>query len=598
MSESDSAQTDQSADDTRAARPGGPSRPWFLVALIVFSLACVFLFRVLIGQDPTEVVPANIAVSLSESRGEGDWDSLAETDLRFVVWLVARNAWTLRNEPTSLYQAEQCHPTADALVLGEPGIGIGLLAAPLSFLIGDPVALFNATLVVMTMLAALAMFLLVREWSGSAPAGIVAGLFYAFHLFKIGDLVHVVVWDTTWTVFALYFTTRLVTLGRNRDALGLAGAILLQMAGSLYPLIVAALVGGPVGAFLLWRHGLARIGRVRLLALVIWTGLCAAFFLGPYLAASDRGEIAQTPFQAYFSLAYVLPGGQGFAGFAAIALAAVALVSGRRTTTSAVVGDMRWVLLAIGALIFSISIIGGGEPGQRTVPFVRGDPFPGGFPNLYLLLSTVVPGLDVVRGPGVVYCGVHLVLAVLAGLGSAALIRRVPRHRQEIAAAALIAVMAIDVLRPGFLGLTPSFVYRAQPVRPSADSLALFRALEAAGDEGPVLEVPVNRINMRKSSEGLLLTAYHHRRTSHCYNSFFPAEHADVEKLAAGLPDEEALRSLYGLGFRTLVVHHGQGELGAAGRRTRFGEYARREGSAGLEELAGNASLTAYRIAP
>ncbi len=607
--------------------PAAPTqRQWLAIALVVFVLASAQLFSGLLGADPRRVVPANIAGPPGESQGSGDWESLGETDLRFVVWLIARNAWTLTHAPGSLFDAEPCAPAENALAFGEPGIGLGFLAAPLSLLLGDPVATFNATLLVMTLLSALALFLLIREWTASAPAGIAAGVLYAFHVLKIGDVVHVIIWDTAWTAFALYFATRVFRTGSNAAAIGLAASIGMQVAGSLYPLMAAVLIGLPLGAWLFLRYGVERAGLPRLLAVIAAVGLLAMLVFAPYLRQSEEGAIQEAAYQVYRPLSYLLPGGSGFSGWVLLGLAALGLGLALRRddeagaspavdpgpeaapdapgSAAAASGapllragsSARWVLFLAGALIFALAVVGEGEPGQSTQAVLRGQPAPDGFPNLYLALSALLPGLDAVRGPGAMYGGVHLVLCILAGLGAAALLERTPVRGRVALAALLIALAFVDTLRPAFLGFTPRTDYTLFEIRPDEETLALFAELEAMGDAGPLLEYPVNHLNFWKASKGVLLSAYHHRRTSHCYNSFFPPESTAVEEESRQLPAIAPLARLYDMGFRTLLVHHGAGEVAGPERQRTFERFVAGAGRAHLEELARTPSLTAYRI--
>ena len=59
-----------------------------------------------------------------------------------------------------------------------------------------------------------AAFIARRRDAEEDVAGIVAGLLYAFHPFRLGNITHPSIWDTTWTVFALYFSHRLFAAGR------------------------------------------------------------------------------------------------------------------------------------------------------------------------------------------------------------------------------------------------------------------------------------------------------------------------------------------------------------------------------------------------
>ncbi len=158
-----------------AASPIGSGRRWTLVALLVFACATASLLHGCWGRSPAEVAPVGIPGRLGLA--EDDYTHrILSFDHRFTVWLVARNAYTLLNRPHSLFDAEPCHPAENALALGEPAIALSLLGTPAWLLTGDPVTTYNAVMLAFLLIAPFAMFLLVRDWTGSAAAGIVAGL--------------------------------------------------------------------------------------------------------------------------------------------------------------------------------------------------------------------------------------------------------------------------------------------------------------------------------------------------------------------------------------------------------------------------------------
>jgi hypothetical protein len=594
-----SAGPDRPAANEPRRRPGFVGeRAWTWLAWAVFVLLTLVLFRGLLGHDPTRFVPANVVAEARDSRGEADWDSLAETDLRFVVWLVTRNAWTLSHRPARLFDAEQCYPAQNSLAFGESGIALGLLATPLRLVLRDPIATFNATLVAMTLIAALAMFLLVREWTGVPAAAIVAAILYAFHFLKTGDIVHILIWDTSWTVFALLFALRLFAHGRWSDAILLALAIALQVAGSIYTLLAALVIGLPFAIWLIVRYGMSHVQPAQLGLVAGSLVLSGLLFLGPYFQLSADDGLGAAPYKVFLSLAYVLPGGVGFSGWCVLLLCVAALAFGRPVVRARIGADPRWVLLGSAIAIFCIAVVGEGGPGQPTVGVVRGDAPPEGFPNLYFALSRFVPALEVVRGPGAMYSGVHLLLCVLAGLGAAVVLRYVPRRYFVPTAVGLALLASVDTFRPRLLGLEPRIDYSLVDVSPDPEALALFAALDDAGNDGPLLEYPVNSLNLYKASTGLLLTSYHHRPTSYCYNSHRPQALAVVESLATALPEPTALTQLRELGFGTVVVHHRAGELLGDAHRRAFERFAAGEGQNLLTKIAGNAAYTAYGIAP
>ena len=61
-----------------------------------------------------------------------------------------------------------------------------------------------------------------------------------------------------------------------------------------------------------------------------------------------------------------------------------------------------------------------------------------GLPNLYAVIASLLPGLDAIRVPGALACGVSLALVVLSGFGAAALLRLFPTRLSTSLAVLLV----------------------------------------------------------------------------------------------------------------------------------------------------------------
>ena len=92
----------------------------------------------------------------------------------------------------------------------------------------------------------------------------------------------------------------------------------------------------------------------------------------------------------------------------------------------------------------------------------------------------------------------------------------------------------------------------------------------------------------------VLLSAYHHRRTSACRATFPPPVVSQVRELSGLLPGPDGIRALGAMGFTTIVVHHprkGQDRSYAKGF-----EAATHTGL--LQRIHGDDFMTAYTIGP
>jgi hypothetical protein len=527
------------------------------LALLVFALAFWTLFARVLAADWTAAAALQRAPQELPEQ-ERRLHALLAADLQWVTWLVGRNARVLLHDPGSLFDAGICHPAPRSLALGEPGIALGLVGLPAELLSGSPVANLNFAVWVVTWVAALAMFLLVRDWTGLAAAGVVAGLVFAFHPIKVHDFAHPYVWDSGWTVLALFFARRLAERGRWRDALGLAAGVSLQLAGSLYPLLSGAVLGAVLLPWL--AAGASAAGR-RPAPWALATLLCVGsgwLLLHPYLELARSGVLEARAWQAHLPWANLAPGGLRFPGWLLLLLAAAGLALGRRRCLAPGTWDPR-AALVIASLILLLLATGGNARDVIAADFEGRETLPP-LPNPYRWLAALVPGLAFVRAPLTLLGGVLLALALLAGMGAAGLLRCVPQRARSAASAALVALAFVAMLRPPALGLAPRAPYDPEPLAPSAEELAFFQALERKGNAGPLLELPMRSSNPAARSRRVFLSAYHGRRTSACYSSYQPPETREVQQLAARLPEPAAFARLAEMGFTTLIFHRTRGD--------------------------------------
>jgi hypothetical protein len=174
--------------------------------------------------------------------------------------------------------------------------------------------------------------------------------------------------------------------------------------------------------------------------------------------------------------------------------------------------------------------------------------------------------MDLVRAPAEIFHASLLGACLLAGLGAGALLSRLPARAAPAAGAALVALAAAGSLGPAWLGLAQAVELRWVQLRPADEKLLLFRRLRELGNEGPLFEVfgtgRTNPAQIVARSDAVLLSAYHHRRTSACWSSFLSAESERFPELVDALPARKALRELAGMGFTTVVLHHPGGRRG------------------------------------
>jgi hypothetical protein len=475
---------------------------------------------------------------------------IAGVDVTFEAWLVARHARTLWTHPWDLLDTEHCAPERHSITYGVPLIALGVLGMPAALFSREPVFIYNAALAAWSAVAALSMYLLVTGWTGRRAAGVAAALLFAFHPIRIAHVVHPAEWDIAWTALALFFAERLFAQGRWRDAIGLGAAGAMQVAASFYTLVAASLLALPLGLWLLLRRAPRKASLAQLAVAVAIVALAAAIVLGPYLAARHEEQIiGRIDAAVYGEWARYGPGADLYLGWPLILLALAGLLVPRRLALARVAGDPRPVLLA-GALLVAFV-----AAGPSTAALLQGLHLPVPAFDPWAALARVVPGLDTVRGVLRLGTAVHLVACVLAGAGFAAAIALAGRYGPAVSASALaLGVFACF----GFPRPSP-LRWQLEPVRPAQATIDFFDALEAEGNTGPMLELPVDFRADDSTYPGprrILLSFWHGRRTSACFGSFLPPSRTKIIAQEGALPAKPALDALRDLGFTTLVMHH------------------------------------------
>ncbi len=588
------ARASSEAGDSPTAAARGPGA-WLhvLLAALVFGCGLISLIHPMLGEDPRRAVLATLPDDHTADLQAGDYPlgELSLADHRFVVWLVARNARALLREPLALYRTEACYPSPSSLATSEPAVSFGLLGTPMALLRDDPVLIFNFALLAMTTIAFASMYLLVYDWTGVPAAALCAALLYAFHALRISDVAHQFIYDTGWTVLALFCAGRLLRGRSWAAAAGLSLCIGLQIPESFYPLLAAVLLALPFSIWALWRFGAGHFHPLQIALVVVATIAFAALFMSPFLELREGGGLVEREQMVFRPLGWIGPGRSGFAGLVMLALVAVALSPLGRRGAERLPADPRFAIAVGGLLIMAVSLHAGGEGGESKTAITRSE---GLALHPYLLLARLIPGFELVRGPGSAFAGAHMALALLAGLGAAALLRTLPRRHAPWIAALLVALAYVDTLRPESLGLSPRIRFVPHAIRPPEDALTFFEELAALGDRGPILEAPYHELAFATNTERMLLSAYHHRPTSACYNP--PPESQALALTIRELPLPRAVRRAGQLGFRTIVLRVEDDALGAL--RTRRFDLSVDRRTAPLRKLLEVGGRSAWRIPP
>lgn len=179
-------------------------------------------------------------------------------------------------------------------------------------------------------------------------------------------------------------------------------------------------------------------------------------------------------------------------------------------------------------------------------------------PGPYALLVRVIPGFDGVRVPARYLMLVALFLAVLAGYGAAAMLRRRPR-----AAAVALALLSIGLLTEWWPGrfqtnvrlaaegleVTPRTLYTGNRLPP------LYKVIRDAPDPVVLVEFPFG--SPAWDLQSVFYAGYHLRPLVNGYSGFFPERHRELVSAFSLIPTNPGASWLALVGTRAthVLVH-------------------------------------------
>ena len=215
------------------------------------------------------------------------------------------NAWILGWDARSFLQVLHGHtgalfgfwdaniffPAPLTLAYSEHLVAQAVQILPVYALTGNLILCYNLLFLSTFILSALGAYLLVRELSGSAPAGFLAGLLYGFALYRMDHLSHVQVLSSQWMPLVLFGVRRYFVTRRPRALSGAALALVAQNLSCGYYLVF---FDPFVAAYVLYEMWTRRLFRERRTWIALAaTGACVVvltvpFFL-PYQALRHQG---------------------------------------------------------------------------------------------------------------------------------------------------------------------------------------------------------------------------------------------------------------------------------------------------------------------
>lgn len=526
------------------------------VAVVLAAVALAVL-----ATWPLASCPSTCVVD-AEAYQPGFIGAAFRRDVDLVIWILAWGAHALTTNPLGLFDANVFHPAPLALTTTEHLLGLQPVYLPLAFATGDPVLAHQVVLIATFAGAFLAAFAAVRVWTGSTPAAATAGILYAYSPLRASYLAALHV-ETAWLLpLVLLAVERVLARGSRRTALALGVLLAWQALQSYYVGYAAFLATGVLAAVAVASGAPARRAARRLVTPVAVAALVVAVVSIPYLLVRLRGDgPAAEPLVVEWASAK--PGRTGAS--LAVALALSTLPWWRRALRADV--DRRWpvALAVMGAVLHLLALGPEVHLGAWTIP------------GPFALLTAIVPGFDLVRGPVRLNVATTAAAALLAGLGVAGLVARAaavsPRRARAAGAASVaLAFASVPLTMPW-----PIPLRRLQPPAPVVAWLA-------RAPRGAVLEVPFHEFapaarDLEVEAARMRASVGHWQPLLGGYGGYAPSTYPAVSALVRLLPDARALAMLVRTtGLRWVVVH--RAELRGAERR----RWARDRG--GLQAVA------------
>ncbi len=472
------------------------------------------------------------------------------------AWLLAWLSHQATSEPPRLFAANILHPEPAALAYGEPMLSLAPLAWPVFALTGNAALAYDVSLVVTLVLSAAFAFLLARELTGSAAAGVVAALIFAFTTANFDSVARIQIVSSQWTPLTLFFLVRCLRTGRLGYGLATGASFALQsLACSYYELYFAILLVVTAPLFLRiprripWKPLIA--GAALAAAIVLPINLIQLSELNrvgtdrPFRQPATWASYTQAmPQNWLYGDAFGLPetryDDRYFPGFLPVGLAAMGLglcYRAYRRSRGDESDDRPAFILAIATLSGLAFMLAFGE----RIPTPLGK-----LPGPFALFVDWVPGLSGTRVPSRFIMFLRLGMALLSAVAVA---WGLSRARRRVVVASLAILLPLEHLSTPL----PTWTF------PTHDSLppVYARLAEIARTQpGPIVEFPPNPVRLRRG-ESLweYMSTFHWLPIVNGFSSYYPAQYDFVVDALLDLPDQQSFEMLRTLGVEYLVFH-------------------------------------------
>ncbi len=156
-------------------------------------------------------------------------------DVYFNLWRLRWIAHALQSAPAAFFDGNIFYPEQRTLTLSDAMVVEGLVAAPLLWAGLPPMLVHNLLLLGAIVASAVGLFVLVRMLTGSAAAGVIAGIVFAFVPYRFEHYMHMELQWTMWMPWAFWSLHRTLETQSSRSSGCSTGLfVALQMLSSIY----------------------------------------------------------------------------------------------------------------------------------------------------------------------------------------------------------------------------------------------------------------------------------------------------------------------------------------------------------------------------
>lgn len=454
-------------------------------------------------------------------------------DAQLNTWIVSWIAHTLPTDPSALWRGNIFQPGEDALLFSEPLVVPAIAGAPVIWLGGSAVLMFNLLLIAGLAATGFAGWWVVTRWTGSSRAGLIAGALVAFNPHLLTRLPHVQAAHAWGFILACYFADQ--ALRRRGPWWPLVIIWPVVAATSLHWLLFAsgAVVLLAAITFLETRSG---AGFTRLATATVAGTVLAMPVLWPYATSGltrpliTVADFAATPAGYLTSLSHVHSGWTSrfftsdinvfFPGVIALGLAVLGVITGwHRLSKSRTI----WlVVLAAAGFVLSL--------GTAT-------------PVYGWLYDWLLP-LRGIRAAARFSMWYLFAVAVLAGVAVAWL----ERHAKPALVPWLVTAL--------FAGVTIENLMAPIQTTPFHGVPAIYDVLARDPNARLMVEFPFYPPNgVFQNGEYVLNATRHWRPIANGYSGLTPMSYRERSKTLWFFPDQEAVDTLISLGATHAMVH-------------------------------------------